>query len=235
MVGAEVLTVPYWDDNYGFIIKWPDSDQVTIIDAGDGQAYLEAIARHNWSLGDIWLTHHHDDHCSHLAELKRAAHGQVFGPQGMSGVDRGIGDGETLAQGGNVIATPGHTLDMLNFYVPGARAVFTGDTLFTLGCGRIFEGTAEMMFASLQKLKALPEETQVYGAHEYTLANLEFALSEFPDHPPLLKRGEQVRAQRAASAPTVPSLLADELATNPFLLAQTPEEFARLRAAKDAF
>ena len=245
--GAEIVVVPYRSDNYGFIIHLPNSGSTIAIDAGDLDAYLHVLDAKQWTLGGIFLTHHHNDHRSHLGDLATRTGARVWGPnsilpnhityeplatEALSHLTyRGIHDTVDI----KCLSTPGHTLDMLNYYIPEAKAVFTGDTLFTLGCGRLFEGTPEMMFESIQKLKSLPADTMVYGAHEYALSNLEFALSEFPTKAPLRKRAVAIRALRAKGKPTVPSLLSDELATNPFLLAKDVQEFARLRAAKDVF
>lgn len=233
----EIVIVPHRDDNYGFLIASPEADTCIAIDAGDDLSYFTAACDRNWRIETVLITHHHGDHTSHLAQLSKGA-SKTLGPDGLQGVDEGLEDGQVLTLGGltvHVLATPGHTLDMLNFYIPGAKAVFTGDTLFTLGCGRLFEGTAELMFDSLQKLKALPDDTLIYGAHEYTLANLEFALSVLPKNEALANRAEIIRQLRAQGKPTVPSTIGLEKATNPFLIAETAEEFARLRALKDSF
>ena len=143
--------------------------------------YLEALSTEGWQLDAILITHHHDDHISHRHALKRATGAHILGPKGIEGLDRIIEEGPLSDLGVEIMAAPGHTLDMLNFYVPDAKAVFTGDTLFTLGCGRLFEGTPDMMFASLNKLRALPPDTWIYSTHEWALENLAFALSVFPD------------------------------------------------------
>lgn len=234
---VEVVIVPHRDDNYGFLIAAPGGSTCLAIDAGDDQSYFEAACYRNWKIETVLVTHHHGDHISHLESLSKSASG-VVGPDDISGVTQPASDGNSLGLRDlevQVLATPGHTLDMLNFYVTAAKAVFTGDTLFTLGCGRLFEGTPEMMFESLKKLKALPDDTLVYGAHEYTLANLKFALWAFPENEALGNRAEIIRQLRAEGKPTVPSTIGLEKATNPFLIAETAEEFARLRKAKDDF
>ena len=242
---VEILVVPYRADNYGYLIHDPRSGATLAIDAGDDAGYLEALATRNWRLGWILLTHHHDDHVSHAGALAAKTGAQICGPQSLqlpghniraltdqSPLHLGKADAPLEVQ---ILATPGHTLDMLNYYLPAATAVFTGDTLFTLGSGRLFEGTADLMFDSLQKLGALPANTRVYGGHEYTRANLDFALSVEPDLAALRDRAETLRATLAAGEPTVPTRLSDELMTNPFLRAKTAEDLARVRAAKDAF
>lgn len=230
-----IVIVPYRQDNYGFLIHNPTQGLTLAIDAGDDRAYLNALDQQGWSLTHILITHHDDDHTSHIQALKNATGAQALGPQGIGGIDTVIGAGDLPDLGVRVLETPGHTLDMLNFYIPAAGAVFTGDTLFTLGCGRLTEGTPALMWASLQTLKALPPDTRVYGAHEYTLASLDFALSQLPNHAPLIAQAQEIRALRAAGKPAVPSRLRDELINNPFLRATRMEEFAQLRAAKDVF
>ena len=246
--GMEVVVVPYRSDNYGFLVHLPTSGATVAIDAGDDAAYLAVLEQRGWCLGWILLTHHHDDHVSHAGPLAEQTGAQIMVPEDLSALGKNnlgkslVADGSIFTLGDPkgaielfAFASPGHTLDMVNYYIAEAEAVFTGDTLFTLGCGRLFEGTPKHMFKSLQTLKALPPSTQVYGAHEYTRSNLAFALLELPDHPPLLKRAAELRALRTADKPTVPSLLGSELKTNPFLMAETVEEFARLRKAKDQF
>lgn len=242
----------YNSDNYGVLVHEPDSGETACVDAGDSAEYQAALNRTGWSLTEIWLTHHHWDHTDGLKKLKAATGASVKGPEGIAGVDETLADGDKFTFAGHVVEvihTPGHTLDMINFHIPSQRTVFTGDTLFSLGCGRIFEGDAEMMWNSLQKLSALPGDTVIYSAHEYTLSNAQFALSVDPDNDALKTRAADVETKRKANAPTVPSLLADEWATNPFLRATDPairvhlglteasdeEVFAEIRRLKDNF
>ena len=220
---------------YGFLIHNKARGRTFAVDVGNDSVYLAALEAEGWQLDSILLTHHHDDHVARAGALKAQTGATIRGPKGLKDVDEALSPGYLADLDVEVIATPGHTRDMLNYYLPSARAYFAGDTLFTLGCGRLFEGTPEMMFDSLQKIKALPPETAIYGAHEWTLTHLEFALSQFPDHAPLRQREPLIRAICAKGAPTIPSLLQDELQTNPFLLAKNVQEFARLRATKDAF
>lgn len=239
MSPIEIVLVAYGADNYGFLIHDLAEGWTGAIDAGEAKAYQTVLAERGWALHHIFLTHHHIDHVAGLDALKAATGAQALGPAGIDGVDHVLDPHDRLEMTDQIsleiIATPGHTLDMLNYHVPAAEAVFTGDTLFTLGCGRLFEGDAAMMWASLQRLAALPPTTKVYGAHDYTLANLDFALAQFPGHAALQKRADVIYNQRANGEPTVPSVLGEELATNPFLIAQDVQDFARLRAAKDVF
>ena len=226
------------------------------MDAGDAAAALDALKAKGWSLTQIWITHHHGDHTAGLMDVKVETGAEVIGPAPVSspieGVDRRMGDGDVFAFAGQdvkVIHTPGHTTDMINFYLPEAGVVFTGDTLFTLGCGRIFEGDAAMMWESLKKLIALPDETIVYSAHEYTMANAKFAASVDVANPNLDVRIMEVKAKRDRGAATSPSTIAMERATNPFLRASDPsirayldmesasdaEVFAEIRKRKDNF
>lgn len=242
----------YNSDNYGVLIHEPSSGETACIDAGDMPEYQGALNRTGWSLSEIWITHHHWDHTDGLKKLKAATGAKARGPEGVAGVDETLAGGDKFTFAGHVIEvihTPGHTLDMLNFHIPSQHAVFTGDTLFSLGCGRIFEGTPEMMWESLSKLAVLPKNTVVYSSHEYTLANAQFALSVDPDNADLKGRASDIEDKRKAGAPTVPSLLSDELATNPFLRAKDPairahlglehasdaEVFAEIRKRKDSF
>ena len=242
----------YNSDNYGVLVHESESGQTACIDAGDSAEYQAALNRTGWALSEIWITHHHWDHTDGLKKLKAANGASVRGPDGVAGVDETLVDGDRFTFAGHVVEilqTPGHTLDMINFYIPSQHTVFTGDTLFSLGCGRIFEGTPDMMWNSLQKLRALPKQTVVYSAHEYTLSNAQFALSVDPENTALKTRASEIEAKRKSNVPTVPSLMADELATNPFLRPDDPairahlgmvdasdaEVFAEIRQRKDNF
>ena len=246
----------YGADNYGVLMHDPHSGQTASIDAGDSDSYLKALGTKGWNLSHILVTHHHPDHTDGLIELSRQTGAAIFGPAGDKNIHQVI---ETTLSDGDkfdfanhevqVIATPGHTLDMLNFYLPKQAVCFTGDTLFALGCGRIFEGTPEMMWNSLQKLMRLPPETLLYSSHEYTASNARFAVTVDPNNKALADRLQMVEALRANNQPTVPSLLSEELATNPFLRASDPsirrhldmaaaeneKVFAEIRARKDNF
>ncbi|MGC6537706.1 MAG: hydroxyacylglutathione hydrolase, partial [Candidatus Puniceispirillaceae bacterium] len=248
---------PYHSDNYGFLLHDADTGQTAAIDAGCAESYQLALDKTGFTLTEIWITHHHWDHTDGLADLKAATGAKIVGPANTKEAiatycDQMISDGEGFIFAGQpvkIIATPGHTLDMMNYYLPDEQIIFTGDTLFTLGCGRLFEGDGPMMWHSLSKLRALPAKTMIYSAHEYSLANAAFALSVDPDNQALKNRAADIQASRDKGQPTVPSCLADECATNPFLRpddtairrhldmedASDEAVFTKIRALKDAF
>jgi len=256
MANLSVHQYPYMSDNYGVLLHSADTGKTTCIDTGDASATQAALEKTGWTLSDIWVTHHHADHTAGVVELKSATGATVSGPKPLSqpieGVDVELADGDEFEFAGvrvTVIQTPGHTKDMINFYLPEEGIVFTGDTLFTLGCGRLFECDAGVMHQSLEKLKVLPEETKVYSSHEYTLTNAKFALSVDPDNAALQARYKTIESLRANGQPTVPSTIKEELATNPFLraddiairaflnLSDASDEavFAEIRKRKDEF
>jgi hydroxyacylglutathione hydrolase len=213
-----------------------------VVDPAEAAPVLDELARRGWQLGWILNTHHHGDHVGGNAALVAATGCRVVGPRAdqarIPHIQTQVGDGDVFDLGAaraRVFDTPGHTRGHIVYWFEQDAALFVGDTLFALGCGRLFEGSPEQMWASLAKLAVLPPETRVYCAHEYTESNLRFALSVAPDDPALLARGERVRARRAENLPTVPSTLGEELATNPFLRAGSAVRFAELRRAKDAF
>lgn len=224
----------YNDDNYGFLLHDDVTGATAAIDAGCGKSYLAALEKTGYRLSHIFITHHHWDHTDGLAMLKQATGARVYGPHNTKDeiaalIDESVHNGDHVAFGAqkiSVIATPGHTLDMMNFYAQDAGFLFSGDSLFTLGCGRLFEGDGAMMWHSLSKLLALPDETVIYSAHEYALANAAFAEVIDPENKALKTRIAALKALRDNGLPTVPSMLADERATNPFC---RPDD-ARIRA-----
>lgn len=227
-------------DNYGVLIHDPKSGDTASIDAPDANAVETALKKKGWKLTHILVTHHHFDHTQGIAELKSKYGCHVIGPEEkgskITSLDEQKTQGDTIIFGGetvDIIATPGHTLDMINFYFKESGVVFTGDTLFALGCGRIFEGDANMMWNSLSKLAELPPETVVYCGHEYTQANATFSLTIEPDNQALVKRAHEIDQLRANGEPTIPTTIAKELATNVFLRAGNATEFAKIRTAKD--
>jgi len=253
----DIHLFPYNSDNYGVLVHDAQTGATAAVDAGNAEAYLAALDETGWGLTDLWITHHHWDHTDGLAQIKAATGCIVTGPASgkstaIAGLDRQVWDGDAPDFAGTpvrIIATPGHTTDMINYHLPTESLVFTGDTLFTLGCGRVFEGNPAMMWESLEKLMALPPETVVYSSHEYTLANAKFTLSVDPGNAALRARAEKFEAMRKKSEPTVPTTIGEELATNPFLRAADPairehlgmagasdaEVFAEVRKRKDNF
>jgi hydroxyacylglutathione hydrolase len=247
---------PYGRDNYGLLLHCTETGQTACIDAGDAAATKSALETTSWQLTHIFITHHHGDHTADLAELKADYDAIVVGPKVDSTVsqlyDVQLGDSdhyEFASRKVDVISTPGHTLDMINFYIASEKIVCTGDTLFVLGCGRIFEGEAEMMWNSLKKLIALPNDTVVYCSHEYTVANADFATTIDPNNAALAKRKKTFQQLRRNHMPTVPTRIDLEKSTNPFLRVADPsirthlsmqnatdaEVFAEIRHRKDSF
>lgn len=256
MTTLEIHQFAYNDDNYGVLIHDPESSDTAAVDAGDSNAYLHAAEAKGWQITQIWITHHHWDHTDGLLALKSTTGATVYGPEQnntpIEGLDQFLAEGDTINFAGRkvkIMQTPGHTLDMINFYLADDGILFSGDTLFALGCGRIFEGTPPMMWNSLKKLSMLPVETIVYCSHEYTAANAKFALSVDPENDALQARAKEIAQLRDKDEPTVPFTLEMELATNPFLRAgdakirsllnmrsQSDEEvFTEIRKRKDNF
>jgi hydroxyacylglutathione hydrolase len=243
-------------DNYGVLIHDPATGATAAIDAPEAAPVEAALKSTGWKLSDILVTHHHGDHTGGIAELKRRHNARVTAPrkeaQRIPDIDATVGDGDTVKVGeleARVIETPGHTLGQVNYFFPADKLLFAGDTLFSIGCGRVIEGTPEGMWQSLLKLRALPDDTQLYCGHEYTAANVRFALTIEPNNVALRARAEQVKSLVAAGRPTVPSLLGEEKRANVFLRADVPEVaaavglagkpaaqvFAEVRARKNKF
>lgn len=233
-----VLTVPAFQDNYLWLVH--DGVNAAVVDPGDCKPILAALAAHQLTLTAILLTHHHADHIGGVPQLLAHAQVPVYGPRNdnISALTQPLGEGDTVEVPGldltlRVLDVPGHTSGHIAYVreTAGARWLFCGDTLFAGGCGRIFEGTPAQMAESLAKLAALPDDTAVYCAHEYTLANLRFASAVEPGNGQLRRRVEVESARRAAGQPTVPSNIGLEKATNPFLRCQEAEIVASLVAA----
>jgi len=218
-----VQPIAAYSDNYIWLLYDSQSRQACVVDPGDAQPVLATLKELDLNLTSILITHHHFDHVGGLEALQKAYSPQVFGPKNpaISGLSNTVGAGDTVSVLGlafEVLEVPGHTLDHIAYFHPGETPLlFCGDTLFAGGCGRVFEGTPAMMYQSLQSLAALPPATRVYCAHEYTMANLGFARAVEPDNEALRQRIAEAEATRARNEPTVPSELALELATNPFL------------------
>jgi hydroxyacylglutathione hydrolase len=241
-------------DNYGILIHDEATGATATIDAGEAAPILAALKETGWTLTDIWVTHHHGDHVAGIPELKAATGAKVTAPLADQDrvplVDRGVQEGDRVTLGAtsaNIIETPGHTSNHIAYHCPDDAVLFAGDTLFSLGCGRLFEGTPAQMWASLQKLRALPPATKLYCGHEYTQSNARFALTIDPENAALKQRAREVEALRAKGAFTLPSTIGAENAENPFLRADDPliasrlgmpqaspvEIFAELRARKN--
>ena len=225
---THITPLPAFDDNYIWLLRPTDGTGVAVVDPGDEVPVLEALARAGLTLGAILITHHHGDHTGGVADLIAAYPGvQVLGPKDprIQGSTQALGEGDEVQLPGfpeslRVMEVPGHTASHIAYR--WGDALFCGDTLFAGGCGRVFDGTFEQLSASLLRIAALPPDTQVYCAHEYTLANLGFAKWVEPDSPALAERVRDAQGLRASGAPTVPSELALELATNPFLRTGEP-------------
>jgi hydroxyacylglutathione hydrolase len=236
----QVRQFPCLNDNYGFLARDEASGAVACIDTPDAGGILAELDRAGWKLDLILNTHWHPDHAGGNAEVQAATGATSVGPAEVERtvrLDRIVSGGDVVELGATrfgVIDTGGHTLGHVTYYDAADAIAFVGDTLFALGCGRLFEGTAAQMWDSLGRLAALPPRTTVYCAHEYTAANARFALTA-DDSPALAERARQVFEARQRGEPTVPTSIALELATNPFLRAGDAEAFAALRKAKDGF
>ena len=236
-----VQPVPILSDNYAWLLRDTDTGAVAIVDPADAKGVAPAIEAAG-RLDLILLTHHHADHTAGTDELRARWTCPVVGAAAdanrLPRLDIAVAEGDEVKFGGTsavVIATPGHTTGHIAYFFPKGAVLLCGDTLFSVGCGRLLEGTAADMFASLKKLAALPDETLVACGHEYTENNVRFALTVETDNMALYARALEVKQLRSAGQPTVPSLLAQERATNPFLRAKTVAKLAEIRSAKDNF
>jgi hydroxyacylglutathione hydrolase len=256
MAALQIDLVPCLQDNYAYLIHDPDTGAAGIVDPSEAEPAFRALDERGLKLTHILNTHHHWDHTGGNLALKEATGAQIVGPRAdaerIPGIDVALGEGDTWTFGSEdarIFDIPGHTKGHIAFWFAESGAVFTGDTLFAMGCGRLFEGTPAQMWSSLQKLMALPPETRVYCGHEYTQANARFAVAMEPDNSALAERSRAVDRLRADGKPTIPSTIALERATNPFLrpnsasLAQTVgmagadpvTVFAETRRRKDSF
>ncbi len=256
MSDLQIEQINCLSDNYGYLVHDPKSGETACIDTPETAPILDRLAQKGWDLSYIWNTHHHYDHAGNNLEIKQATGCQIIGPAGeadkIPGIDRAVDDGDTVQLGAHqahILNVGGHTLGHIAYHLPATAHAFVGDSLFALGCGRVFEGTMTQMWNSLQKLAALPRETQIFCAHEYTAANAAFAATIDPDNENLQQRIAEITALRAQNQPTVPTDIGLELATNPFLRAadanirqnlnmvdaSDADVFAEIRARKDSF
>jgi hydroxyacylglutathione hydrolase len=250
----EIHQFPCLSDNYGYLVHDPASGETTCIDTPDAGAYLREAAAKGWRITQVWNTHWHPDHAGGNEAIKAATGCHIVAPAvdapKIKGIDRQVRNGDVVHLGAwkaHVIDVGGHTMGHIAYHLPAADVAFVGDSVFALGCGRMFEGTAPQFWQSLSRIKALPLETTLYCAHEYTQSNARFALHADPDNVELQLYAHEVAGKRQRGEPTVPMQLGRELLTNPFLRADdedirnrwggnsAAETFARLRAAKDDF
>jgi len=256
MTSLEIFQFPCLSDNYGVLLHDPQTKATASIDAPEASAISAALLKKGWTLSHILITHHHHDHTGGNMELKQASNCTIVGPAAeadkIPGIDVRLNEGDAYDFGSSsarIFATPGHTLGHINYWFEDQNLLFSGDTLFTLGCGRVFEGTMDQMWSSLQKIMGLPGETVIYSGHEYTSANAAFALSIEPGNAALRARAELIGEMRARNEPTVPTTLQLELETNPFLRPDSVEiqqhlgmsgvdhgqVFSEIRKRKDRF
>jgi hydroxyacylglutathione hydrolase len=237
----EVLRVPVLHDNYVWLVHDPASGETLAVDPAVAEPVLDAAAARGWTISQIWNTHWHGDHIGGNGGIVAATGARVTAPaaerEKIKTADHWVGEGDVVQLGSHaaqVMAVPAHTAGHIAYHFADEALIFVGDTMFAMGCGRLFEGTAAQMFANMARFSALPDATQVYCAHEYTLSNGRFALTAEPDNADIAGRLGEVEAARARGEATVPTTIALERATNPFLRAGSVEELARRRAAKDA-
>lgn len=236
----EIVPVPAFSDNYLWLVYDKESGETAVVDPGDAQPVLEEAAKRGWTIGQVWNTHWHPDHTGGNLTIKKATGARISGPaaENIPARDVALSEGDEVRLGshvGRVVEVPGHTLGHIALIFDDERVAFVGDTLFAMGCGRLFEGTPEQMYRSLQLLTGLPEDTRLYCAHEYTLSNACFAAHELPGDTPIEHRLAEVKRLREEGKMTVPTSVAKERETNPFVRATNVDEFARLRKAKDSF
>lgn len=242
MSGIEIVRVPVLQDNYVWLAHDPASGETVAVDPAVAEPVLAAAAARGWTISQIWNTHWHGDHTGGNAAIKAATGCVITGPAAEASriptLDRLVGEGDVARLGGHVarvLAVPAHTAGHIAYHLADDGILFIGDTLFAMGCGRLFEGTAAQMFANMTRLAALPPGTRVYCAHEYTESNGRYALAAEPGNEAIVARMAEVRALRAAGEATIPTTIAAELATNPFMRARDVAELAERRAAKDGF
>jgi hydroxyacylglutathione hydrolase len=236
----EIVAVPAFADNYLWLVHDQTSGETAVVDPGDPAPVLAEADRRGWTITQVWNTHWHPDHTGGNVAIKEATGARISGPgsENIPGRDVALGEGDEVRLGnhrGRVIEVPGHTLGHIALVFDEDGVTFVGDTLFAMGCGRLFEGTPQQMYRSLQRIAALPEATRLYCAHEYTLSNARFSAHAEPDNPAIADRLALVKQLREQGKITLPTTVAQERETNPFVRATNADEFARLRRDKDSF
>ena len=242
MSDLEIVAVAAFADNYLWLVHDPVSEETAVVDPGDPDPVLAEAERRGWRITMILNTHWHPDHTGGNLAIKEATGAAIWGPEGengrVPGLDHALAEGDRISIGAHeaeVWEVPGHTIGHIAYIFRSDEAAFVGDTLFAMGCGRLFEGSPKQMYNSLNRLASLPDNTALYCAHEYTLANARFAAQAFPSDISIAERLKSVAEARAANKTTVPTSVGVERATNPFLLARDVEHFTELRDAKDNF
>jgi hydroxyacylglutathione hydrolase len=240
-MALEIIRIPVLSDNYVWLVHEPVSGETMVVDPAVAPPVLAEAELRGWNITQIWNTHWHPDHTGGNMEIKDVTGCIITGPAAefarIPTLDVQVRDGDSVRLGNvaaKVIEVPAHTAGHIAYHFAAERAAFVGDTLFAMGCGRLFEGTAAQMYANMRKLEALGDDTAVYCAHEYTLGNGRFALTVEPDNRDLIERVNAVSAMRDRGLATVPTTIALERATNPFMRAASVEELAERRTAKDA-
>lgn len=238
----EIVRIPVLDDNYVWLLHEPLSGETVVVDPAVAEPVLAEADRRGWTIGQIWNTHWHGDHIGGNAAIKAATGATVSAPAAEAAkiptLDVALREGDSVRIGaieGRVMEVPAHTAGHIAIHLPAEETVFVGDTLFAMGCGRLFEGTPQQMFVNMERLAELPDDTRIYCAHEYTQSNGRYALVAEPDNGAIRERMERVDSARAQGVPTVPTTIGLERATNPFMRAGSAKELARRRAAKDVF
>jgi hydroxyacylglutathione hydrolase len=236
----EIIPVPAFTDNYIWLVHDETSGETAVVDPGDAAPVLAEAERRGWRITQIWNTHWHPDHTGGNLALKEATGAPISGPASprIPGRDIVLAEGSQLRLGdhvGRVIEVPGHTLDHIALVFDEDQVAFVGDTLFAMGCGRLFEGTPQQMYRSLERISELPDDMRLYCAHEYTLSNARFAIHADPSNAALSDRLSKVVKLRDEGRITLPTSVAQERETNPFVRATNWQEFARLRSEKDSF
>ena len=241
MVMLEVVPVPVLTDNYVWLLHDSESGETAAVDPSVAEPVLAAVEAKGWQLSEVLNTHWHPDHTGGNAAIQSATGSPIIAPaeaERVSKVDRVVAEGDRVRVCGAealVWEIPAHTAGHIAYYFEDEGMIFVGDTMFAMGCGRLFEGTAQQMYANLQRIAALPGDIRIYCGHEYTLANARFAADAEPNNAAILARLKKVEALRASGDVTLPTTVAEERETNPFVRATNWEEFARLRSEKDSF